>query len=148
MKKLLLTSVLFLITISPVSSFATNELEVLNKISNDLSGKYQPTAEFFGMAISSLQVKGDTYTHVISYDIPECQIGVFSDGLIITHIQGENKGKQIVVYQDKIIGISYPCEYKEGCVSHQYIWGQTTSRYNEVSACLTSSLELFLEQLE
>lgn len=95
--------------------------------------RHQEVAEFFGY---SMQNYGDWgSTKLISFvTIDEesiVHIGWFSDGYIVTHITGDKKGLQTVVWKDEIVGISYPSIREDSCTINQYSWGKVLTWPND-----------------
>lgn len=99
--------------------------------------KYQLAAKFFGYSMKPdkdyatgccQSDDGISYTSnatpIISYESAYL-MAWFSDGLIITYLSGNEEGKQVVIYQGKIIGISYPkANLYKGRISNPYAWGK------------------------
>lgn len=64
-----------------------------------------------------------------------CHVGWYSNGYIMTIIQGQEEGKQVVFHNGIIIGIAYPDKKNYcGITTHTYSWGtvHTSDRFQEV----------------
>lgn len=123
---------LLLISIFATPSFAGDH-ELVEYLKIEWEGffkSYQFIVDCFGNYLNSGEI--ETITDIISYDVRQTQIAFFKDGFIITFLGGENEGKQIVVCQDKIIGVSYPCEKRGLNLIHLYVWGRVYSSFRKV----------------
>lgn len=70
-----------------------------------------------GTRLSSFRMTDDTARCMV-------QVNWYADGFVITEINGSEKGKQTVVYRDKIVGISYPISQRgNDHLIHKYSWG-------------------------
>ncbi len=54
------------------------------------------------------------------------QIAWFSDGYVVTNLGGDKKGYQVVIWNDEIVGISYPSEIRGKDLTNQYWWGSVS----------------------
>jgi hypothetical protein len=65
----------------------------------------------------------DTHVQAISSGVIY-HVGWYGDGFIVTQINGEKEGHQIVVWDSKIIGMSYPCWRDDFRCENNYSWGR------------------------
>lgn len=123
--------------------------EVIERASNKYRyEKYFLAADFYDykmydykmkplVVITSEDCKEIWYGHtwIVSYDgdfdgsliLQTCW---YADGFTITHLKGHEKGKQIVVFNGNIIGISFPHELYYGDILHRYAWGTVRTRHD------------------
>lgn len=102
-------------------------------ISSEERVKLQTSAKFFGYNIFDIQTKV-TETCIISYEKDDlgvtCHIGWFSDGYVITVVEGAEEGKQTIYLDDGSVNISYLFDKRKHNIQHKYIWGEVfTSCY-------------------
>ncbi len=76
-----------------------------------------------------------TETNIIRYIVTEegvtCHVGVYADGVIVTALDGTEQGKQVIIVNDSITGISYDLEQKKDHFIHKYTWGKVYSYDNK-----------------
>lgn len=102
----------------------------------------QVIAKVFNFYLDSNVHRRENFTKILTYKAVEdkdgklniYQIGWYADGYTITYLNGQTTGKQIVVWQDHVVGISYPQEKYNGdpgtLISHSYSWGRVYTRYD------------------
>lgn len=91
--------------------------------------RYPKIAETFCLYMYASEYRA-TVTHLISYVQSSSglyHVGWYADGFILTCMEDGDKGRQIVINNDKIVGISYginnnPDSHAEG-IRHEYNWG-------------------------
>jgi hypothetical protein len=152
MRKLFLSSALFLIIINPISSYAEDEMDPYNMqeqycreelyrnlVKGNLNMQYeyplgqQEVAKFFGYYLGTEKL--GTETSIISYVASNnmdrvYHIGWYADGYIVTQLRGDKKGFQTLVLKDEIVGVSYPSEQGDHRTINQYSWGYVTTYPN------------------
>ena len=78
---------------------------------------------------------GSTQTNLVTYETlntgVHVHIGWYSDGYIGTALDGPETGKQVVVINNCVIGISYAIQSHNGYFTHTYTWGKVTSYSNK-----------------
>lgn len=136
-------------------SFAAEDIIIEGvRIDKGIREKYEYLANYFAHSlIPNYDENGmtefgmvETSTPVFCYDIFGVQIGFFTNGFIITFLAGENAGRQVVVFHEKIIGISYASPSAKNKNIHIYAWGKVFTRYDCVEVQI-SHLHEYLELL-
>lgn len=112
--------------------------------------KNQQAATFLGVKIlddpNHAQGNPESFTQIFSFlgksdafgrEETVCHVGWYSDGYIVTHVNGDKKGYQTVVRNNEIIGSSYPSEISSNGESmyctHKYSWGLVRTSQTEQS---------------
>lgn len=94
--------------------------------------KHLATANFFQQGL--VEKSNNVETNLVTYETTiygvNVHIGWYVDGYIITALDGTEKGKQIIVVNEIITGISYDCEQKKDHFTHKYTWGKVYSYQN------------------
>ncbi len=82
--------------------------------------KYQSASKFFKKATPH-------ETQLVTYETLDtgvnCHVGWYSDGYIVTALNGSEAGKQVVFVKGNIVGISYDVQFREDYFIHKYTWG-------------------------
>lgn len=111
--------------------FEVTYVESLQKegfsINRDIQKKYQAVAKQFS-------AKGSTQTNVITYETTDTgvnvHIGWYSDGFIATALDGPEAGKQVIIINGSVVGVSYDIMTYNGYFTHTYTWAKVTSYSN------------------
>ncbi len=97
-------------------------------IDKKLQEKYQVVAKQFSK-------KGSTQTSVVTYETlnngVHVHIGWYVDGSIATALDGAEAGKQVIVINESVVGISYDIKTYNGYFTHNYTWAKVTSYSNK-----------------
>jgi hypothetical protein len=99
--------------------------------------KYQDIAKFF-RDDNAIKGKQDTvHTNVVTYEVLDTgvliHVGWYIDGFIATALNGTENGKQVIVVNDSVVGISYEIKTTRDYFTHNYTWAKVTSYTNKQS---------------
>ena len=98
-------------------------------LDSSIPEKYKSAAKLLTMGTSNT-----TETCVVTYETTiygvNCQIGWYVDGYICTSLDGTETGKQFVVLNGSVVGISYNIEMRNDHFVHYYTWGAVYSYLN------------------
>ncbi len=101
-------------------------------IEKKIQDKYQAVAKQFAKKGSS---KGSTQTNVVTYATlnngVHVHIGWYTDGSIATALDGAEAGKQVIIVNGSVVGISYDIKTYNGYFTHNYTWAKVTSYSNK-----------------
>jgi hypothetical protein len=97
-------------------------------LNKDLQTKYQAIAKNFSK-------KNSTETNIVTYETLDngvhVHVGWYIDGCIGTALDGIEAGKQVVIINDSVVGISYDIKFHNGYFTHNYTWAKITSYTNK-----------------
>lgn len=69
-----------------------------------------------------------------------CHVGWYADGYIITYLEGQKEGKQIIVYRDEVVGISYrDSDNPSDEMKNSYEWGRVFTEYHRQDVYLENA---------
>lgn len=99
---------------------------------------HQKAAKFFGIYMCPDNPVDDweAQTNIISYQGSDnCSettyhIGWYADGYIVTQLNGDKEGYQTVVWNDEVVGLSYPSTKECGVAINKYSWGFVSTQQN------------------
>ncbi|MFV0341221.1 MAG: hypothetical protein ACK5MA_11455 [Parachlamydiaceae bacterium] len=98
--------------------------------SHSLCKKYQAAAKFQSPEASHSS-SSRVETHLVTYETTalgvNCHVGWYTDGFIVTSLDGTEEGKQCVFVNGSIIGISYDVKIHRDFFEHKYTWGKVYS---------------------
>lgn len=143
MKYILLS---ILTTVSTSVCFANNSLEHIIKlekgdyqnesvieIDSIAREKHQAVLKFMSPQGSHSSSKR-TETNLVTYEVtPQgvtCHIGWYLDGFIGTALNGTEEGKQCIIVNGSIVGVSYDFKIYKDHFEHKYTWGKVYSYPN------------------
>ncbi len=97
-------------------------------IDKKIQEKYQTVAKQFSN-------RGSTQTNIVTYETLNTgihlHIGWYIDGYIATALDGTEAGKQIIVINGSVVGISYNIKLYNGYFTHDYTFAKVTSYSNK-----------------
>lgn len=78
--------------------------------------------------------KGFTETALVTYEtLPNgvrVHIGWYTDGFIMTALDGTETGKQVIFINGSVVGVSYDIKFYNSYFSHDYTWAKVISFSN------------------
>lgn len=130
--------------INGIVTLRMKENQVIAKFFNFrlYSGDLQNVPDGKSQLLPSNNLQGG-FTKILTYRIDEedCQIGWYADGYVITFLNGKTKGKQIVVWKDNVVGVSYPDKKQkkpDADIVHAYSWGYVFTKHDRQSVFISS----------
>lgn len=120
----------------PKSSDIENHDEMIFELNQNTVKKFQAAAKFLShddLTQSNLnsRAKKNVETFLVSYETLDtgisCHVGWYQDVCIATALDGTEQGKQVVVVNNTITGISYDVKVYKDRFEHKYTWGTVCS---------------------
>lgn len=99
------------------------------RLKSSITKKYTTAAKFLAMSVHNV-----IETYLVTYETTDygvyCHVAWYVDGCIGTALDGTEAGKQVVIINDSVVGISYHIEMKHDHFIHHYTWGAVYSYPN------------------
>lgn len=84
--------------------------------------------------INSVERAKNIETNVVTYETTDfgvlCHVAWYADGIVATALNGTEEGKQVIIINGSITGISYDLQVDSGSFLHKYTWGKVRSYSN------------------